>query len=117
MLTRNRIWSAYAVAAAADAIQWLLGPIGWMLPDQAVDLAAMAAISWAIGFHPLLLPTFILELLPIADLLPTWIGCVAIVVALRRREQSGIVSPPDPRPKGPTAPGGPRGPTGPIIDV
>jgi hypothetical protein len=35
-----------------------------------------------IGFHPLLLPTSVLEFLPLADMLPTWTGCVAIVVAL-----------------------------------
>jgi hypothetical protein len=43
-----------------------------------------------------LLPTFALEFLPIADMLPTWTGCVAIVVALRRREQSRMPPPPAP---------------------
>ena len=50
-----------------------------------------------IGFHPLLLPTLVLELVPVADLLPTWTGCVALVLALRKRER--VTSPPsgDPR--------------------
>ena len=101
-LTRTRIWTAYAIAVAADAAQWLLGPIGFVFPDEAIDVAAMAGITWAIGFHPLLLPAFVLELLPIADLLPTWTGSVFIVVALRKRQQRF-----DPPPPGP----------GPVIDV
>ena len=95
-LTRRRVWIAYAIAAAADALQWLLGPIGWAFPDEILDLLAMIGISMAIGFHPLLLPTFVLELVPIADLLPTWLGCVAIIVTLRRRQQ--IPPPPEPGP-------------------
>lgn len=98
-LTRVRLWTAYAVAIAVDVLQWILGPIGWMFADEVLDIAAMAAISRAIGFHPLLLPTFVLEFLPIADLLPTWTGCVALVIALRRRQR--------PAPPGP----------GPVIDV
>ena len=42
-------------------------------------------MSRLIGFHPLLLPTFVIEFVPVADLLPTWTGCAALVVALRRR--------------------------------
>lgn len=46
-------------------------------------------LTWrVIGFHPLLLPTFALEFLPVADLLPTWTGCVALVVALRKKQQA-----------------------------
>jgi hypothetical protein len=86
-LTRVRLWTAYAVAIAVDVLQWILGPIGWMFADEVLDVAAMGAISRAIGFHPLLLPTFVLEFLPIADLLPTWTGCVALVIALRRRQR------------------------------
>jgi hypothetical protein len=95
-LTRTRVRTAYALAVAADAIQLLLGPLGWTFADEIVDIAAMIAITRTIGFHPLLLPTFVLEFLPIADLLPTWTGCVALVVMLRKKEQ-----PPEPPPPGP----------------
>ena len=48
-----------------------------------------AVLMWRLlGFHPLLLPTFIVEFLPVTDLLPTWTGCVAVVVALRKRQQT-----------------------------
>jgi hypothetical protein len=86
-LMRPRVRSAYLVAVGADVVQLLLGPIGWTFADEIIDVAAMVAISRLIGFHPLLLPTVILEFLPVADLLPTWTGCVALVVALRKREQ------------------------------
>jgi hypothetical protein len=92
-LTRPRIWLAYAIAASVDACQWLLGPVGWVLPDEVLDVVAGILISLTIGFHPLLLPTFVLELLPVADLLPTWTGCVALVILLRRKS--------DPPPPGP----------------
>jgi hypothetical protein len=94
-LTRARLWTACGVAIAVDVLQWTLGPIGWLFADEALDVAAMIAISRTIGFHPLLLPTFVLEFLPVADLLPTWTGCVALVVALRRRR---MPSPPPPGP-------------------
>jgi hypothetical protein len=56
----------------------------------------------ALGFHPLLLPTFAIEFLPVSDVLPLWTGCVAVVIALRRRQQSRTAPPPS---------------NGPIIDV
>lgn len=85
-LTRGRIALAFATAILADLVQLVLGPLGWMLPDEAIDVVAMVTITLAIGYHPLLLPTFILEFLPFADMLPTWTGCVTAVVALRRSD-------------------------------
>jgi hypothetical protein len=93
VLTRTRVRVAYAVAIAVDALQMLAGPLGWVGADQALDIGAALLISKAIGFHPLLLPTIALELLPIADMLPTWTGCVALVLLLRRRQE-----PPPPGP-------------------
>jgi len=86
MLTQNRIRLAYASAIATDLLQLALGPFGCVFADEILDIVC-AAITWRLlGFHPLLLPTFILEAVPVADLLPTWTGCVALVVALRRRQ-------------------------------
>jgi hypothetical protein len=92
-LTRTRIRSAYTVALLVDALQLLLGPLGWTFADEILDVAAMIAISWLIGFHALLLPTFVLELIPIADLLPTWTGAVALVLTLRRRSHADAPPP------------------------
>ena len=100
LLTRTRVRVAYAVAIAVDALEWLLGPFGWAFSDEILDVVAAAVLWRTLGFHPLLLPTFVIEVLPVADLLPTWTGCVALVVALRRKAQTM------------TGPG-----PGPIIDV
>ena len=100
-MTPGRVRLAYAVAVATDVLQFLLGPIGWAGADEILDVAASALVWRLLGFHPLLLPTFLVELLPVTDMLPTWTGCVAVVVALRRRQQLG------PQPPG----------QGPVIDV
>ena len=86
-LNHTRIRTAYAIAIVVDVLEWLLGPIGWAFTDEILDVAAMAALWPILGFHPALLPTFVVELFPVVDLFPTWTGCVAIVVALRKREQ------------------------------
>ena len=95
--------SAYAVAIVTDAIQMILGPFGWAFADEILDIVAAAAMWRLLGFHPLLLPTFAIEFLPVSDLLPLWTGCVALVIASRRRQQDMSV----PRPPS----------NGPIIDV
>ena len=75
------------MAVFADGLQLLLGPLGWVFGDQAIDCVAMVLTSWAIGFHILLLPTFVIELVPVLEDLPTWTACTIAVIALRRREQ------------------------------
>ncbi|HEY7287181.1 MAG TPA: hypothetical protein VH497_17145 [Vicinamibacterales bacterium] len=87
-LTPARIRAAYVLAGAVDLLQLLLGPFGWAFADEVLDIAAMALLWRIIGFHPLLLPTFALEIVPLADMLPTWTGCVALVIALRKRQQA-----------------------------
>ena len=92
-LTPSRIRLAYGVAVTADALQMILGPLGWVLADQIVDVIAGVATWRLLGFHPLLLPTFAVEFLPIIDMLPTWTGCVALVISRRKKQQA--VSPHD----------------------
>jgi len=98
VLTRPRVRMAYTVAIITDVLQMVLGPFGWAFADEGLDVAAMILIWRFLGFHPLLLPTFALEFLPVADMLPTWTGCVAIVVALRKRQQASMPPPPGPGP-------------------
>jgi hypothetical protein len=87
-LTRTRILLALAIAVAADGLQLFFGPLGWVLVDQLIDGVAMILVSWVIGFHVLFLPTFVVELVPVLEDLPTWTACVAAVIALRRREKN-----------------------------
>jgi hypothetical protein len=76
---------ALAVALIADAIQILLGPLGWTFADEIIDVFVMLLVCLLIGFHPLLIPTFVAEAFPVVDMLPTWTGCVCAVALLKRR--------------------------------
>ena len=76
-----------SIAMVADALQIGLGPLGMVGVDQGIDLVAAILTIGILGFHPLLLPTFLIELMPVADLLPTWTGCVVIVIAMRKKSR------------------------------
>jgi hypothetical protein len=86
-LTQKRIVAALAVAALADFLQIALVPGQWFLVQQMIDVIAAVLTFLALGFHILLLPTFIVELFPVVDMMPTWTACVIAVIALRKREQ------------------------------
>jgi len=86
-LTWMRILAALGVALAADGIQFAFGLFGLIGVDPVIDLVAMVLTSRLLGFHWLLLPTFVLKLVPLVDDLPTWTACVLAVVAIRKREQ------------------------------
>ena len=97
-LSRARIVFAFAVAVGTDTAQILTGPLGWVFLDELLDVIAMGLTMAALGFHLLLLPTFLIEMFPVADMLPTWTGCTAAVVMLRtaekRRTQNAGMQPP-----------------------
>ncbi len=92
------MFAALAVAVGADGLQLLLGPLGWAFSDQIIDTMAMILIMQILGFHILLLPTFVVELIPVADMLPTWTGCTAAVIALRKRAENATPTPPPAKP-------------------
>lgn len=95
-LTRGRIVAAISVAAIADLVQLpfsLLFFTGVLsVPAEAgdicVDVIAFALTTVLLGFHWLLLPTFALELVPVVGALPTWTGCVLLVIWNGRRRIS-----------------------------
>jgi hypothetical protein len=96
-LTRRRIVLALVIAAAADVTQIALLPFTWTFAQAAVDVVAMVLVLPVLGFHLLLLPTFVIEFLPGVDMLPTWTGCVVAVIALKKRAQgSDPTAPPPP---------------------
>jgi hypothetical protein len=87
-LTTRRMTIALVMAVIADGLQIALQPVP--LVPEIIDVIAMALAIWALGFHILLLPTFVVELLPLVDMLPTWTGCVAAVIALRKRDERSV---------------------------
>jgi hypothetical protein len=103
-LTRNRIIAAYVIAVIADILEFpitatedISGGL-LLLPAEAadgvLDCIVMAAMTKLLGFHWVFLPGFLIELVPEVDLLPTWVGCVALVVWKRRKEEAAAPSPP-----------------------
>jgi hypothetical protein len=60
----------------ADALQWVLFPLvlgGALSPvNDAIDIAVAIALTWLVGFHWAFLPTFIAEIVPFVDLVPSW---------------------------------------------
>ena len=87
VITRPRMILALGIAVVADGLQLCFGFVGWAFIDQIIDGVAMILLSWVIGFHVLFLPTFVVELIPLVEDLPTWTACTAAVIALRRREK------------------------------
>ena len=81
-LTRTRMALAVLVALAADGLQI---PLAMPPAPEIIDVLAALLTVWLLGFHLLLLPTFVVELFPLVDMLPTWTGCVIAVIALRKR--------------------------------
>jgi len=77
---------AVLVALAADGLQIPLQAIP--LAPEIIDVVVMALTVGLLGFHLLLLPTFVVEFIPLVDMLPTWTGCVIAVIALRKRAES-----------------------------
>ena len=97
VLTRWRILLALGAAILGDGIQ--LGFLGMIGIDEVIDVILMVVISLLLGFHPLFLPTFVIEFIPILGAVPTWTGCVIAVIALRRRAERNrpptVISPTD----------------------
>jgi len=100
-LARWRIATAFGVAVVADAIQFPIAgatSTGLLaLPAEAadiiIDLVAMLATMVLLGFHWILLPSFVLEALPFFDLVPTWTAAVAYVAWRRNKEGQPVSSP------------------------
>jgi hypothetical protein len=86
-LTTTRMVLALTVAVAADGAQILLLPLAWTFIESAVDVVAMVLTMACLGFHWLLLPTFVVEFFPVVDMLPTWTGCVVMVIAWRKKAE------------------------------
>ena len=100
--TPDRAKIAYAIAILADVIQLpvnaatLSGVLA--IPAESVDIAidfiVMFLLSTVLGFHWMFIPSFFVEAIPGVDLLPTWTGCVALVVKQRMKDAEPQVIPP-----------------------
>ena len=89
-LSRRRMVVAVCLALAADIVQLAAGPLGWAFFDEVVDVITMLIMMRLLGFHWLLLPTFVVEFIPFADMLPSWTGCVLLLVRTRLKQQKEL---------------------------
>ena len=95
-LTRNRIVAAFAVAVVADILEFpitaaeatVLGEPAGELGAGVVDIVVFGIITRLLGFHWMFLPTFVVEVIPGLDMLPTWVGCVGFVVWQRKKKDA-----------------------------
>lgn len=96
VLTNERIKLAYAIAIIADVLEFpitgaemtILGAPAGEAAASALDCIVMVAMTKLLGFHWAFVPSFLVEVVPGLDLLPTWVGCVAFVVWQRKKEQA-----------------------------
>lgn len=83
----TRVWLARGIAVAADILQIAVFPVfseGIASPlNDALDAAVCIALTLLVGWHIAFVPTFIVKMLPFADLAPTW--TVAAWLATRGR--------------------------------
>ncbi len=76
----RRIRSARIIAIVADVLQlafFLVFVGGWLSPlNNALDVVVALIMVRLVGWHFAFLPTFVAELVPGLDLVPTWTAAV-----------------------------------------
>jgi hypothetical protein len=92
-LTKNRILIAYAVAILADLIEFPItaAEVTVVAAPAAegmafvVDAIVFGIVTKLLGFHWLFLPSFLVEVVPGLDMLPTWVDCVFFCRAAKEK--------------------------------
>ncbi len=95
----NRVQLARVVAVAVDLAQFALLPAELTPLNNAVDVLTAVAMVSLVGWHWAFLPTFLAELVPFVDLVPSW--TLAVMFATR-----GTGAPGTPGAKPPLPPAG-----------
>ncbi len=92
-----RIWLARTIAIVADLLQIVLFPLflpGAASPwSDALDLAVAAALTVLVGWHWAFLPSFVAEVVPGLDLVPTWTAAAFFVTRGSGRAAGRRISP------------------------
>lgn len=89
--------AAWILAIAADFVQFVAFPFfgqGLFSPaNNALDVIVSLALLRLLGWHFVLLPALVAELLPVVGLAPTWTLSVAVVAHGRRRVAAPATAP------------------------
>jgi hypothetical protein len=79
-LTPVRIRAARSIAIAADFLQIVIFPVfaggAASIVNDILDVAVAVSMSLLVGWHWAFLPSFLAELVPFFDLVPTWTAAV-----------------------------------------
>jgi hypothetical protein len=79
-LTPVRIRAARSIAIAADFLQIVVFPVfaggAASIVNDILDVAVAVSMSLLVGWHWAFLPSFLAELVPFFDLVPTWTAAV-----------------------------------------
>jgi hypothetical protein len=93
---------AWAIAIGADALQIVAFPAfaeGGISPaDSLLDLIVAFMLIRLLGWHWAFLPSLAAELIPGADLFPTWTAAVWFVTRQQVRSEEPEILPPGPAP-------------------
>jgi len=91
--SRRRVVLARALAIAVDFAQIVVFPLfspGATSPaDDALDVVTAGAMIGLVGWHWSFLPSFVSELVPVWDLVPTWTAAVFLATRGGRRRPAG----------------------------
>lgn len=120
-LTPEKVRLARLLAAGADLLQVLLLPAffpgGFSLAADVVDVIVAAVLLRLVGWHWSFVPTFVAELVPFVDLVPSWTA--AVFLATRGHSMRGasdavvdVTPQPPPAPQLPPDTQAPRGSSG-----
>ncbi|MGA9641752.1 MAG: hypothetical protein WBQ72_10170 [Terriglobales bacterium] len=94
---------AWIIAVGADALQIMAFPLfaeGGISPaDTVLDILVAILLTRLLGWHWAFLPSLAAELIPGADLLPTWTAAVWFVTRGQVREGEVEILPPGPAPE------------------
>jgi hypothetical protein len=81
--------AAWILAMVTDAIQWIVWPLfvaGAASPVvDVLDVLVAFVLIRLLGWHWAFLPTFVAELIPGVDLVPTWTAAVFLATRGRKR--------------------------------
>ncbi len=98
VLTPRRILVARVLAIVVDLAQYVLLPAALTPLNNVIDTATALVMIALLGWHWAFLPTFLTELVPFVDLVPTW--TIAVFLATRGHDVTpgapGVPGPPPP---------------------
>jgi hypothetical protein len=83
LLTPRRVWIARSLAVFVDLAQVALLPAELTPLNNGIDVATAIAMVALVGWHWAFLPTFLAEMIPFVDLVPSW--TLAVLIATRGR--------------------------------